>query len=121
MVASRAIRRLWRGCGRLRQPLLRQYLVWRLRLARDCGLFGSSFFHEEFEFDRAHRTKGTTMNCARTDRPKCSEMLRRGVAFMLGESVVGILAIHFGHEPIPGDFGEHAGSGNGIAARVTLH
>ena len=49
-----------------------------------------------------------------------SKMPRCRIAFVLGESISGILAIQLDHNPISGDFGQHAGGGDAIASGISF-
>ena len=43
------------------------------------------------------------------------------IAFMLGETVLGVLLIEVDHDAVAGDFGEDAGGGDGEAAGISFN
>ena len=48
------------------------------------------------------------------------EMLRCAVAFVLGEIVLRVLFVKLQHQPIPRDFGDDTGGGDGITFGVAF-
>ena len=61
------------------------------------------------------------MDRTRAELGNGGEMLRHAVAFVDGETVAGMFRVELQHQAVTRDFGEYAGGGDGITARITLH
>lgn len=58
---------------------------------------------------------------ARTELAQGSKVLLCGVAFVLGEAILGVAAIVSDHQAVADDFGDDAGGADERANFVTIH
>lgn len=61
------------------------------------------------------------MNRARPVALECALVLGRGITLVDREAILRPAAVGLEHPPIPGDFGEDAGSGDRIRQRIPPH